>query len=142
MGRASNTVTIARSIRDVFDFLADGHNNASWQPEVEQTSLVSGPATSAIWLQTVKRASGRVAKGDYRVSDYEEPSLIEFTVFAGSPQPIVGFSLRSLDAESTEVIMVALVQPRWLPIPLASAGRVAAEREVAKLEHLKTALEA
>jgi Polyketide cyclase / dehydrase and lipid transport len=128
---ATETLVIPRSAEEIFDFLEDGSRNHLWQPEVASVILAAGPPERAIWAQTIRR-DGRERKSDYRVTFYDRPRQIEFTVVSGSPQPTYTYALHSIDANSTRVTLTVEVVPRWAPLPTVSFGRrqalIAAQR--------------
>jgi hypothetical protein len=140
MAHASETVVVGRSMAEVFAFLEDGTNNVKWRPGVISTAFASGPANRAIWIQTNRTPGGRTVKSDYRISWYEVPTRIEFTVFAGSPRPIDLFSLRSLSPNSTEVTLTVDYLPRWMLFPVSSVGRRVAQAEAALVLGLPAAM--
>ena len=139
MAIASETLDIPRSAADIFDLLADGSRNHLWQPDVTNVIFAAGPTERAVWAQT-REAGGRERKSDYRVTFYERPSRIEFTVFSGSPRPVYNWDLRALDAASTRVTLSVEVTPRWSPFPTMRFGAARARIEVVRLRDLADAL--
>lgn len=133
VGRAVESVVVGKPIEDVFAYLADGTNNRSWRPEVVDTIFADGPVNRAVWAQTSITPSGRSRATDYRISLYDEPTRLEYTVFAGPRRAIGLFTLRSAAAGSTEITLTVEVNPRWPPLPFASIGRRAAEAEAASI---------
>ena len=133
MGRAVESVVVGRPIEDVFAYLADGTNNHSWRPEVVDTIFAEGPANRAVWAQISTMPNGRRRATDYRISWYDEPTRLEYTVFAGPRRAIGLFTLRTAAAGTTEVTLTVDVNPRWPPLPFASIGRRAAEAEAASI---------
>jgi hypothetical protein len=140
MARAERSVVVGSPIDRVFDFLADRRNNPRWRPEVVETILAEGPLPAAVWAQTSSDASGKTRKSDYRTSLYDEPTRLEYTVFAGPSRPIGLFTLRSAANGTTEVTLTVEVNPRWSPVSLASFGRDAAEREAGSVLGLQLVL--
>ena len=56
MAHANNSVTVARPIEEVFDFLADGTNNTRWRPSVIEIARSGGPdGVGATYKQGLKR---------------------------------------------------------------------------------------
>ena len=139
MATASETLDIPRASAEIFDFLADGSQNHLWQPDVVSVIFAAGPTERAVWAQTV-RTGGRERKSDYRVTLYERPGRIEFTVFSGSPRPVYTWELRSLDETSTRVTLTVDVTPRWSPFPTYRIGARRARVELGRLEDLAAAL--
>jgi hypothetical protein len=133
VGRALESVVVNKPIEDVFAYLVDGTNNHSWRPEVVETIFADGPVNRAIWAQTSRMPSGRIRATDYRISWYDEPTRLEYTVFAGPRRAIGLFTLRTAAAGTTEVTLTVDVNPRWPPLPFAVIGRRAAEAEATSI---------
>ncbi len=140
MARAVETVVVDRPIDEVFAFLADGSNNATWRPDVVSTIFASGPTSRAVWAQTSRTAGGREVATDYRISWYDEPTRLEYTVFAGPNRPIGNFTLRAAAHGTTEVSLTVDLTPRWMILPISSFGQAAAAAEAATLLGLPAAL--
>ena len=88
MAHADHTITIARPLDEVFAYLADGANNPHWRTGVVQmhrTSATDG--AGATYRQVLKGPGGRHIDGDYRVTGYRPPHLLEFAVTAGPARP-------------------------------------------------------
>ena len=141
MPTATATVTVAHPIDEVFDFLADGSNNPSWRRDVSNVILASGPLASAVWVQTIAGPGNRTTKGDYRISAYEHPSLLEFVVVAGPSRPTGLYRLRSLAATSTEVSFTLYLRDSWYLRPLRSRIAAQLDAEVATIGALPAALD-
>jgi hypothetical protein len=124
---------------EVFDFLADGSRNHLWQPEVASVIFAAGPSERAVWAQTIL-VNGRERKSDYRVTFYDRPSRIEFTVFSGRTRPVFGWELRALDAGTTRVSLVVSLSPRWSPFPTVRFGAKDADAAVQRIHALAAAL--
>ena len=139
MAIASQTVVIQSSMGDVFDFLADGSRNHLWQPDVTSVIFAAGPPERAVWAQTIL-VKGRPRKADYRVTLYQRPSRIEFTVFSGRPRPVYNYELRALDSGHTRVSLTVEVNPRWSPFPTVRFGARDAEVAVQRIHSLAAAL--
>jgi uncharacterized protein YndB with AHSA1/START domain len=140
MARAVETVIVDRPIEVVFAFLADGSNNSKWRPRVVNTIFASGPVERAVWAQTSRRPNGREYATDYRISWYDEPTRLEYTVFAGPARPIGVYTLRTAAHGSTEVTLTVDLTPRWMLLPISSFGRRAADAEAVTILSLPTAI--
>jgi hypothetical protein len=136
---ATETLVIPRPAGEIFDFLADGSRNRLWQPEVASVILAAGPPERAIWAQTVVR-DGRERNSDYRVTFYDRPNQIEFTVVSGSPQPTYTYVLHGIDATSTRVTLTVEVVPRWTFLPTVGFGRRQALISAQRIHDLADAL--
>jgi uncharacterized protein YndB with AHSA1/START domain len=140
MARAVETVIVNQPIEVVFAFLADGSNNAKWRPDVVNTIFASGPTERAVWAQTSRRPNGGEYATDYRISWYDEPTRLEYTVFAGPHRPIGVYALRTASHGTTEVTLTVDLTPRWMILPVSSFGRRAADAEAASVLGLPAAL--
>ena len=140
VGIASESVTVEFPIAEVFDFLADGTNNALWRPEVVSVIFAAGPPEQAVWAQTVKSANGRAHKADYRISWYDHPGTLELTVFNGPSRPTTTFGLRSLTGSTTEVTCTVDVKPRFYPLERTRFGTTAARALANEILNLGAAM--
>jgi uncharacterized protein YndB with AHSA1/START domain len=142
MPHAEHTVTINRPVDDVFSYLADGTHNREWRSgvlEIERTS--PGDAEGATYRQILAGPGGRRIDGDYRVTVYEPPSRLAFSVTAGPARPEGLFELTGLPDNSTRVRFALDLKPAGamkLMTPMISRQM---QKEVAQLEALKTILE-
>jgi hypothetical protein len=74
MFTVTETVSIARSVEEVFDFLTDGHNRPHWDATVISEELTSaGPVGVGSTIHTRMRAVGREVDFDWRVTRFERP---------------------------------------------------------------------
>jgi uncharacterized protein YndB with AHSA1/START domain len=88
MAQAEHSVTVGRPIADVFAYIADGANNPRWRAgvlEIERTA--GGEGVGASYRQVLAGPAGRRIRGDYRVTKYQAPTLLEFVVTAGPARP-------------------------------------------------------
>jgi len=136
VGTARETVTVDYPIAEVFDFLADGSNNALWRPDVVSVIFAAGPPDKAVWAQTLQSPGGRPRKADYRISWYERPGRLELTVFNGPSRPTIAFDLRSLTGTSTEVTCTVDVKPLGYPFERTRFGTAAAATVAACIRNL------
>ena len=140
VGVASETTVIDFPIGDVFDFLVDGTNNASWRPEVISVIFAAGPAERAVWAQTVKSATGKAVKADYRIAWYDRPGKLELIVFNGPSRPTSTFVLRSLSANSTQITYSVDVKPLAYPFERTRYGSSTALAAVGNIHNLAAAM--
>jgi uncharacterized protein YndB with AHSA1/START domain len=142
MPHAEHTITINRPASDVFSYLADGTHNREWRSgvlEIERTSPAN--AEGATYKQVLAGPGGRRIDGDYRVTVYEPPSRLGFTVIAGPARPEGLFELTALPDNSTRVRFALDLKPTGamkLMTPMISSQM---KKEVAQLDALKTILE-
>ncbi|HEX4057048.1 MAG TPA: SRPBCC family protein [Galbitalea sp.] len=142
MAIASETVTVDYPIGDVFDFLVDGSNNSLWRPEVVSVIFAAGPTERAVWAQTVKSATGKAVKADYRISRYDRPGKLELTVFNGPSRPTSTFTLKSLTSQSTQVSYAVDVKPLLYPFERTRYGTPAALDAAGNIHNLGAAMAA
>lgn len=142
VGVASETTVVDFAIGEVFDFLVDGTNNASWRPEVMSVIFAAGPSERAVWAQTVKSRSGKAVKADYRISWYDRPGKLELTVFNGPSRPTSTFALKSLTASSTQVTYNVEVKPLAYPFEHTRFGTSTAIAAVGSIHNLPAAMAA
>jgi len=142
MPHAEHTIIINRPASDVFSYLADGTHNREWRAgvlEIERTS--AGNAEGATYRQVLAGPGGRRIDGDYRVTVYDPPSRLAFSVIAGPARPDGVFELTALPDNSTRVRFALDLKPTGamkLMSPMISSQM---KKEVAQLDALKTILE-
>jgi hypothetical protein len=136
----SETVVVDRPIGEVFDFLADGSSNALWRPNVVRVIFAAGPPDGAVWAQSIRAASGRIRKADYRVTWYDPPGRLELTVVNGPSRPTTTFVLKSLGPASTSVVYAVNVKPILRPFATTRLGAREADAEAANILHLPAAM--
>jgi uncharacterized protein YndB with AHSA1/START domain len=142
MPHAQHTVTVDRPIGDVFAYLADGTNNPSWRPgvvDIEQTS--TGGGLGATYRQVLNGPGGRRIRGDYRVTAYTPPTLLEFVVTAGPARPTGRFELATVEGGQTRVTFALDVAPRGLMRLMSGMVARQMRTEVGQLDQLKRILE-
>jgi uncharacterized protein YndB with AHSA1/START domain len=142
MPTAEHTVTIDAPIDQVFAYLADGTNNPHWRPGVqliERTSPADGP--SATYRQVLSGPAGRKIDGDYQITTYDHPHLLEFAVTAGPLRPTGRFELSQPDNARTTVRFSLSATPTGLMRMMGSMIGKQMRTEVAALDRLKTVLE-
>lgn len=142
MALRTETITVDFPIGEVFDFLADGSRNALWRPDVVSVIFASGPADRAVWAQSVRTASGRIRKADYRITWYDRPGRLELAVVAGWIRPVTVFELKSLSPTSTRLTCTVEVNPLWYPFAHSRLGGKDADVELANLNNVRSAMAA
>jgi uncharacterized protein YndB with AHSA1/START domain len=142
MLRAENTVTVDRPISDVFNYLADGENEAQWRNgvlEIKRTSATSG--TGATYRQVLAGPLGRRIAGDFKVTAFVPPRQLDFEVIAGPARPKGSFYLTSVGPERTTVRFTLEVEPKGFMKFMSSMINKQVRQEVGQLRKLKTELE-
>jgi len=79
-GQFEVIVEIDRPVEETFAFLADGENDPSFSPRVqEMVRVTSGPATvGTVYRSTVKDA-GMTTRREFRITEFEEPKKIRWS---------------------------------------------------------------
>jgi len=142
MAQAQYAVTVARPIEDVFAYVADGTNNPRWRAgvvEIERTSAAG--EEGATYRQVLKGPGGRHIAGDYRVTTYRSPHLLEFEVTAGPARPTGRFELAEAGPGATTVTFTLDVQPTGFMKLMGPMIAKQMDTEVHQLDRLKTDLE-
>lgn len=142
MPHAENTVTVDRPIQDVFAYLADGANNPRWRSgvlSIDRTSAVDG--VGATYRQKLRGPGGRTIDGDYRVTAYQPPHLLEFQVIAGPARPTGRFALTDAAAGRTTVTFTLELRPTGLMRLMNGMIVKTMRSEVNQLSQLKADLE-
>jgi Polyketide cyclase / dehydrase and lipid transport len=99
-----HSVSINKPASAIFDVIADGTRNATWQQTVVEVSLHSGTGgLGTVWRQVVHGPAGKAADADYRVTTHEPPGAYGFEVIAG---PVRGTGLYTLSAGDDGETMV------------------------------------
>lgn len=142
MPHAENTVTVDRPIGDVFAFLADGTNNPRWRAgvlSIERTS--AGDGAGAAYRQKLRGPRGRAIDGDYRITTFDPPTLIEFQVTAGPARPTGRFALAEAGPGRTTVTFALDLTPTGLMRVMGPMIARTMRSEVEQLAQLKAELE-
>ena len=139
MPSAEREVTIARPVGDVFAFVADGLNAATWRPGVLDISLASGTGLGAVYKQGVKGPGGRRIAADYRVTAFELNRRLSFEtikdVCLNGPGHFLG-SEQTLQLMETEYLYPG-VGDRKSPNEWNEMGGLdVAQRALAKVEEI------
>jgi uncharacterized protein YndB with AHSA1/START domain len=142
MPHAEHTVTVNRPVGDVFGYLADGTHNREWRTgvlEIERTS--SADTEGATYRQVLAGPGRRRIDGDYRVTVYEPPSRLEFSVIAGPARPEGVFELTGLPDNTTRVRFALDLKPAGVMKLMTPVISRQVQKEVAQLDALKQILE-
>ena len=142
MAHAENRITINRSPRDVYAFLADGMNEPLWRAGVKDIALESGGAGSvgAIYSQTLTGPGGRSIAGDYQIIEAIPEQLLRFQVVAGPARPLGEYRLRTM-GDGTEVRFTLDLSPKGFMKLMGPMIAKTMAGEVAQLTSLKAVLE-
>jgi hypothetical protein len=84
MFTVTESVTIARSPEDVFDFFTDGRNRPRWDTTVVFEELTSPePVGVGSTIHTRMRTMGRESDFDWRVTEFDRPTRMAIVSTAG-----------------------------------------------------------
>jgi uncharacterized membrane protein len=141
MPQAERSITIARPVQEVFDFVADGTTAPTWRPGVKDVALVSGQGLGAVYRQGVSGPGGRRIAADYRVTGFEPNRRIEFEAIAGPVRPKGSFAFQD-DGGSTKVTFTLNAELSGLKkVLMGKAVQRSMDSEMASLDNLKRKLE-
>src|SRR5262245_42028633 len=101
MPQATNTVTIAMPVHDVFGFVADGENASKWRSGVLDIARISGEGVGAVYKQGVRGAGGRRVEADCRITSLDPDRSFAFETTAGPVRPTGRFEFEPADDGTT-----------------------------------------
>jgi uncharacterized protein YndB with AHSA1/START domain len=138
---ADNAVEIETGIDAVFAFFADGTNNPRWRTDVIEIHRDGDTAgLGAVFRQTMSGPGGRNVAGDYRITEFEEPTRIAFEVITGPARPRGTFELTAIDPQHTRVRFRLELEPHGAARLMAPMIRSQMTKEVAALDNVGKAL--
>jgi len=119
--RAEHEVQIDRPVGEVFDFLADGTNNARWKLRVVKTTQIGGSlGTGTTFRQTMRHPLGFNVSANYRITAFEQPRLLSTVITSGGPiRPIETYELTEAGSARTTLRYVIEYQPHGLARAMA-----------------------
>ena len=142
MPSAEHSVTIARTVDEVFAFVADGLNGPRWRPGVLDVALVSGSGVGAVYKQGVKGPGGRRIDADYRVTALEPGRRLAFEAIAGPVRPTGEYRFESIDGSTRLTFALQAELGGIKKLLMGGAVQRTMDAEVAATERLKELLEA
>ncbi|MCI0634394.1 MAG: polyketide cyclase, partial [Actinobacteria bacterium] len=95
-----STITIDRAIEAVFDFLADGENDAKFSKRIlEIAKVTDGPVGVGTVYRSRARDFGRTATHEFEITAFERPVLIRWRELTKGPVVVSdgGYALRDRD---------------------------------------------
>lgn len=99
MFTVTETVSIDRSVRDVFDFLSDARNRSRWDSTVISEELTSpAPVGVGSTIHTRMRAFTREVDFDWRVTAFDAPSRMAVVSTAGLMPTSLMFAFAAVGA--------------------------------------------
>lgn len=147
MAHAHHVVRIDRLAEIVFDFLAEGANNPSWQWRVLETTRVGGPVREGTtYRQSMRHPLGFKVSTDYVLTAFERPRTLSFQATSGGPlRPQGTFDLTPVDSGTTDVRYSLRYRPRglgWLAAPFLPIAGLLFRRQTSSLGKAKEVIEA
>jgi hypothetical protein len=118
MPHAQASITIARPVKAVYEFVMKGENNPLWRPKVLEVERVAGKpaAAGAVFKQQVKGFFGRRTAADYELTQCVPSKTIRYRLIAGRTRSTGTYSFRAssgstvityrLDLETTGFAML------------------------------------
>jgi hypothetical protein len=145
-GQFEATTEIDRPIEEVFAFLADGTNDPTFSPRVQQIVKVPvGPtAVDTIFLSTVKDA-GMTSKREFRISELEAPTRVRWTETSKNSVTATegGYDLEAVEGGKTRVRIFNTLDGHGIGKLLVGVALSAARKDApAFAERIKVAVEA
>lgn len=138
------SVSVDRPIQDVFDFLAEGTNNPTWQPGISLVARVSptdvGLGEGAHYLQRRADGAGRPVEETYVVTRFDPPRLLEYVVTRGTSRTVGCYTLARIDAGTTHVELSLRRESSGLVAAFARADAELLHSQAAALENLPAAM--
>jgi uncharacterized membrane protein len=142
MAHAEKEVVIAKTVSEVFNFLADGTNNPKWRPGVVSIELRTGQAgqLGAEYAQVLRGPGGRNITGDYKITTVVPNEKLSFAVISGPARPTGVFELEAQD-NSTKVKFTLDYHTKGFAKLMEPMIQKTMNSEVAQLDSLKQVLE-
>ena len=107
-----NTVTIEKSVEEVFDYAAQFDRHPEWQEQLK-SSTADGPPGVGATGTGMRQIGPRVHTTQWRMSAYERPTILGWEILSGPMRP-VGTMRFSADGASTRVDFAMAMHPRGL----------------------------
>jgi uncharacterized protein YndB with AHSA1/START domain len=139
---ATQTVTIARPIEEVFSFVADGETAPRWRSGVLDIKHVDGSGVGARYTQGVRGPMGRRVAADYEITVFEPNRRIEFQTTAGPVRPHGRFDVAAVEGGTRLTFSLDATVSGIRGLLMGGMVQRTMDAEVARLAELKRVLEA
>ena len=142
VSKIERSILIDRPVGEVFNFVHDPRNDASWQTTlIESNQVDDGPLRVGTQIRERRRFLGIQVEMTKEITEFEPTRRSAFKMVAGGAPMSGAYTLESLDG-ATKLTATGYVEPRGFfkiaePLFTSMAGR---ELE-ASLGHLKELLE-
>ena len=142
MPEAERTIEIQRPPAEVFAFLADAENDRKWRDGIVDIRRQGGGdvGVGTRYRQRMKGPLGRRIPASIEITAYEPERLIAFHALEGPVRPEGRYELSPSDG-GTRLLFALRAETGGLKKLMAPMVRRTMEREVGRLEQLKTVLE-
>ncbi|SFE20631.1 Carbon monoxide dehydrogenase subunit G [Actinacidiphila alni] len=145
-GQFEGIAEVDRPIEEVFAFLADGENDRSFSPRVQEIrKTTEGPTgVGTVYASTVKDA-GMTTKREIRISAFEAPTTIRWTELSKNlvTSKDGGYDLEATPSGGTRVRIFNVLEGHGLGKLLVGFGLSAARKDApAFAARIKAAIEA
>jgi uncharacterized membrane protein len=137
MPSARNTVTIGRTVDQVFDFVADGENAMRWRPGVLDVAHVSGSGVGAAYRQGVRGPGGRRIDADYVITAYSPGRRIAFRATAGPVRPEGEYVFEDLGGATRLTFSLQAEVSGWKRLLMGGAVQRTMDDEVRTIERIE-----
>jgi uncharacterized membrane protein len=107
-----NTVTVERTIEEVFDYAAQFDRHPEWQDDLKSVTA-DGPLAVGVTGSQTRQVGRRVHTTQWRMSAYDRPSILGWEILSGPMRP-AGTMRFSAEGTSTRVDFEMEMNPRGL----------------------------
>ncbi len=107
-----NTVTVGKSVEEVFDYAAQFDRHPEWQDNLKSLTSDGPPAVGSTGTAT-RRIGPSVRTSQWRMSAYERPQIVGWEILSGPMRP-AGTMRFSAEGSSTRVDFEMALNPRGL----------------------------
>jgi uncharacterized protein YndB with AHSA1/START domain len=140
MPEESNAVVIARSVGDVFAFLADAENDTKWRKGIVEITRTGGQGVGTTYRQIVSGPGGRQIDADVEITEFAPNERIAFRTTKGPVRPLGSYDLRP-NADGTEVTFRLAAKLEGVKKLMGPMVAKTMKSEVGALVELKRVLE-
>lgn len=143
MPSAKRSITVNRTIEDVFRYVAKGENGLKWRSGVLDLTHASGEGVGATYRQGIKGPGGRRIAADYEVTTYDAPTHMAFKAIAGPVRPTGEYRLEKAGEGKTKVAFSLEAQLGFVKrLLMGRSVQKSMDAEMLALDKLKKVLEA
>ena len=135
-----NTVTVERSIEEVFDYAAQFDRHPEWQKQLKRATADGPPGVGATG-SGIRQMGPRAHETQWRMTTYERPSILGWEVLSGPMRP-AGSMRFSAERTSTRVDFEMEMNPRgWMKLMGPLLDRLSQRIVAGQLAKFKDILE-